>query len=80
MAGKLTGVINAKEAYSKTEVMIRLGISQTFWDKMLSDGLPYANIGHSRWITGQSLIEYMNKHSETKTNGNATESEQKPNQ
>jgi hypothetical protein len=80
MAGKLTGVINAQEAYSKNEVMSRLGISQTFWDKMLSDGLPYANIGHSRWITGQSLIEYMTTHSEMKTNGNATESEQKPNQ
>ena len=76
MSGKLAGVINAQEAYSKTEVMIRLGISQTFWDKMLSDGLPYANIGHSRWVTGQSLIEYMTKHSETKTNGNATESVQ----
>jgi hypothetical protein len=35
--------------------MIRLGISQTFRDEMLSDGLPYANIGHGRWITGQSL-------------------------
>ena len=69
-----TGVINAGEAYSKTEVMIRLGISQTFWDKMLSEGLPYANIGHSRWVTGQSLIEWMNKHSETKTNGKVTES------
>lgn len=69
-----TGVINASEAYSKIEVMNRLGISQSFWDKMLNDGLPYANIGHSRWITGQSLIEYMNKHSETKTAGNAAES------
>ena len=69
-----TGVINAHEAYSKHEVMNRLGISQTFWDKMLNDGLPYANIGHSRWVTGQALIAYMTKHSETKTNGNVTES------
>ena len=35
-------------------------------DVMLDDGLPYANIGHGRWITGQALIEYMNMHSETK--------------
>ena len=38
------------------------------------DPLPYANIGHSRWITGQSLIEYMTAHAETKTSGNAAES------
>ena len=63
-----TGVINAHEAYSKNEVLNRLGISQRFWDQMLDNGLPYANIGHSRWITGQSLIEYMTKHSETKPN------------
>jgi hypothetical protein len=69
-----TGVINALEAYSKNEVTNRLGISQRFWDQMLDSGLPYATIGHSRWVTGQSLIEYMTEHSETKTNGNATES------
>ena len=61
-----TGVINASEAYSKTEVMNRLGISQRFWDSMLNDGLPFANIGHGRWVTGQSLIDYMNQHAETK--------------
>ena len=68
MAGKLTGVINAQEAYSKTELMSRLGISQRFWDQMLDGGLPFSNIGHSRWVTGQALIEYMTKHSETKAN------------
>ncbi len=66
MSGKLTGVINADEANSKNEVMSRLGISQRFWDVMLDNGLPYSNIGHCRWVTGQSLIEYMTKHSETK--------------
>lgn len=62
------GVINAYEAYSKHELMSRLGISQRFWDQMLDNGLPYASIGHARWVTGQSLIEYMTRHSETKTN------------
>ena len=55
MAGNLTGVINAHEAYSKQELMNRLGISQRFWDSMLDDGLPFTNIGHGRWVTGQSL-------------------------
>ena len=68
MTGKLTGVINAHEAYSKNEVMSRLGISQRFWDEMLNSGLPYSNIGHGRWVTGQAIIEYMVKHSETKAN------------
>jgi hypothetical protein len=68
MAGNLTGVINAHEAYSKHELMVRLGISQKFWDQMLDSGLPYANIGHGRWVTGQAIIEYMTKHSETKAN------------
>ena len=74
MAGKLTAVINAHEAYSKNEVMNRLGISQRFWDQMLNNGLPYTNIGHGRWVTGVAIIEYMNTHSETKTNGTAAES------
>jgi len=68
------GVINSQEAYSKYEVMNRLGISQRFWDKMLDDGLPYANIGHGRWVTGQSIIEYITRQSETKNNRNAPES------
>ncbi len=66
MAGNLTGVINAHEAYSKQEMMNRLGISQRFWDQMLDSGLPYSNIGHGRWVTGQAIIEYMTKHSESK--------------
>lgn len=61
-----TGVVNASEAYSKNEVMVRLGISQRFWDQMLDNGLPYTNIGHRRWVTGQSLIAYMTEHSEKK--------------
>lgn len=69
-----TGVISVHEAYSKYEVMNRLGISQRFWDQMLNDGLPYTNIGHARWVTGQALIEYMTKHSETKANGIGAES------
>jgi hypothetical protein len=68
MAGNLTGVINAHEAYSKHEVMSRLGISQRFWDSMLDEGLPFTNIGHGRWVTGQALIEYMTEHSERKGN------------
>jgi len=60
------GFIRADEAYSKTELIGRLGISQRFWDQMLDDGLPYTSIGHSRWVTGQALIEYMTKHSKTK--------------
>ena len=63
-----TGFIRADEAYSKTEVIRRLGISQRFWDQMLDNGLPYASVGHSRWVTGQALIEYMTEHSETKVN------------
>lgn len=74
MTGKLTGVIHAHEAYSKSEVMSRLGISQRFWDQMLDGGLPYANVGHARWVTGQALIDYITAHSETKANGVAAES------
>jgi hypothetical protein len=66
MGAKLSGVINALEAYSKNEVMSRLNISQRFWDQMLDNGLPYSTIGHSRWVTGQALIEYMTEHSATK--------------
>ena len=74
MTGKLTGVINAHEAYSKSEVMNRLGISQRFWDQMLDNGLPYANIGHGRWVTGQALIDYITTHSERKAEGATAES------
>jgi len=61
------GVINAHEAYSKQEVMNRLGISQSFWDKMLDNGLPYANVGHGRWVSGAALIQYLTTNSETKS-------------
>ncbi|QDT45204.1 hypothetical protein Pan241w_53230 [Gimesia alba] len=61
-----TGVIHSNEAYSKAMVLQRLGISQRFWDKMLDDGLPYVTVGHTRWITGQSLLEFFESHSQTK--------------
>ena len=61
------GVIKADEAYSKSMILERLGISQKFWDKMLDEGLPYTVIGHSRWVTGKALIEHLNKHAERNT-------------
>ncbi len=60
------GVIRANEAYSKRMVLDRLGISQKFWDKMLDEGLPYTTVGHTRWVTGQALIEHLAKYAETK--------------
>lgn len=66
MAKPLTGVIRADEAYSKHMVLERLGISQRFWDLMLDNGLPYASIGHARWVSGQDLIEYIRRNAETK--------------
>ncbi len=68
--GSVTGVINAEEAYSKRAVLQRLGISQKFWDKLLDEGLPYTNVGHTRWVTGRDLIEHLENHSQTK-NGQA---------
>ena len=64
-----TGTIRADEAYSKYELMQRLGISQRFWDIMLDQGLPFTNIGHARWVTGQDVIEYMRQHSERRPSG-----------
>ena len=66
MANPLAGTIHAAEAYSKTVLLQRLGISQKFWDKMLDDGLPYTEVGHTRWVSGRQLIEYLERHSETK--------------
>ena len=60
------GVVNAHEAYSKKMVLERLGISQKFWDKMLDEGLPYTNVGHTRWVTGKDLIEHLSKNAERK--------------
>lgn len=62
-----SGVIRSEEAYSKAILMQRLGISQKFWDKMLNDGLPYTTVGHTRWVTGQALIEHLSRNAERKT-------------
>lgn len=56
-----TGLINANEAYSKKMILLRLGISQKFWDKMLDDGLPFTVVGHSRWVIGSALIEHFKR-------------------
>lgn len=61
-----TGVVNALEAYSKKTIMQMLGISQKFWDKMLDEGLPYTNVGHTRWVTGKELIEHFTRNAERK--------------
>ncbi len=66
MAMTTSGVIRTDEAYSKQMVLQKLGISQKFWDKMLDDGLPYTNVGHTRWVTGQALIEHLSKNAERK--------------
>ena len=66
MTAKDTGFIRADEAYSKQMVLQRLGISQKFWDKLLDEGLPYTPVGHSRWVTGQALIEHLNRNAERK--------------
>ncbi|MCA9171986.1 MAG: topoisomerase II [Planctomycetales bacterium] len=71
MTKNIHGVIRADEAYSKSMILERLGISQKFWDRMLDEGLPYTVIGHSRWVTGQALIEHLNKNAERKTNAAA---------
>lgn len=55
------GVIHSAEAYSKQEVLRRLGISQKFWDKLLDEGLPYSTVGHTRWVTGKNLIEHLSR-------------------
>ena len=66
MNQKSTGFINADEAYSKTVVLQRLGISQKFWDKMLDEGLTYTIVGHTRWVLGKNLILHFERHSQTK--------------
>lgn len=60
------GVIHGDEAYSKSMVLQRLGVSQKFWDQMLDKGLPFSRIGHTRWVTGLDLIDFLKKHSVTK--------------
>ena len=66
MVDRATGIIRSDEAYSKQMVLQKLGISQKFWDQMLDDGLPYANVGHTRWVTGQALIEHLSRNAERK--------------
>jgi len=66
MKANQTGVISSNEAYSKSMLLERLGISQKFWDKLLDEGLPFANVGHTRWVSGRQLIEHLEKHSTTK--------------
>lgn len=62
-----TGLIHAQEAYSKRTVLERLGISQKFWDKMLDEGLPYTNVGHTKFVTGRDLIEHLQRNAERRT-------------
>lgn len=63
MSNKALGVISVHEAYSKQIVLERLGVSQKFWDQMLDAGLPYSAVGHSRWVAGSDLIEFLKNHS-----------------
>lgn len=66
MHDKPLGVISRDEAYSKLVVMQRLGVSQKVWDRMLDEGLPFIPVGHTRWVTGQDLIQHLRKNSQTK--------------
>ena len=66
MKPDLEGVIHRQEAYSKAMVLTKLGISQKFWDKLLDEGLPYTTIGHTRWITGEALIQHLERRAEQK--------------
>jgi hypothetical protein len=63
-SGATAGLIHALEAYSKRMVLERLGISQKFWDKMLDEGLPYTNVGHTKFVTGRDLIEHLSRNAE----------------
>ena len=66
-AGKnALGFVRADEAYSKRTVLDRLGVGQKVWDRMLDEGLPYTPVGHTRWVTGQALIEHLTRHAERK--------------
>jgi hypothetical protein len=66
MKNAFEGVINRHEAYSKAAVLARLGISQRYWDKLLDEGLPYTIVGHTRWVTGEALINHLNQRAEHK--------------
>jgi hypothetical protein len=78
MRNSLEGVINRHEAYSKAEVLARLGISQRFWDKLLDEGLPYTIVGHTRWVTGEALINHLNQCAEHKQSAQQRESNDGP--
>jgi len=67
MKDKLAGKIHRDEAYSKQMVLQKLGISQKFWNKLLAEGLPYTTVGHTRWVTGQALIEHLQRNAERKS-------------
>ncbi len=56
---EMTGTIAEHEAYSKQEILRRLGVSQKVWDKMLDEGLPFTAVGHTRWVNGKDLIEHL---------------------
>lgn len=68
------GVIKADELYSKQELFNRMGISQKTWDKMLSEGLPYAELGNSRWVSGQALLDYFERVSKLKNEASPSQS------
>ena len=73
MAKSITlGVICTHEAYAKRELMQRLSISQKFWDKMIAEGLPVTQIGHGKWVSGQSVMEYLERHAQSKNGATAS--------
>ena len=77
MAGAVTkpstGMIDGNVAYSKSQVLSRMGISQAFWGQMLDNGLPYTPIGHQRWVLGRDLIDYIAERSTTKRRAGVSE-------
>jgi len=34
---------------------------------MLDEGLPFAVVGHTRWVTGEDVLNYFHRKSERKT-------------
>ncbi len=69
MKSAIEGIINRQEAYSKSVIISKLGISQKFWDKLLNEGLPYTMVGHARWVTGEALIKHLEQRAQTKVEG-----------
>lgn len=67
------GVIDERKAYSKEQLMKHLGVSQKTWDKMLDEGLKFTEIGHTRWVIGRNLIEYMERTAKTKQDLDVTD-------